>query len=302
MAYNPLSEAEKTFILHGVQEDYRCDGRNRKDFRPIELETSVIASASGSSRFCIANSDIIVGIKPEIDTPFPNKPNEGKIEFFVDCSANALLDFEGRGGEELAMEISNCLRLAYSSMNAFDLRSLCIMPKHQCWKLYVDILILQCAGNLYDAISLAVKSALYNTRIPRVSSALLDGGNVDLVLSDDPHDCDRLNVETVPILVTVCKIGECCIVDPSIEEEICSTASVVVGVSGTADGNIGKITTMKTIGGGSLHSDTLDDCIDIALITARNLNDKLVNALRLEEKQQMESTGSSAYTAQSFLK
>lgn len=167
---------------------------------------------------------------------------------------------------------------------------------------FIYFQILQCAGNLYDAISLAVKSALYNTRIPRVSSALLDGGNVDLVLSDDPHDCDRLNVETVPILVTVCKIGECCIVDPSIEEEICSTASVVVGVSGTSDGKLGKITTMKTIGGGSLHSDTLDDCIDIALLTARNLNDKLISALRLEEKQQMESLGSSAYTAQSFLK
>lgn len=227
----------------------------------------------------MANSDIIVGIKLEIDIPLPNKPNEGKIEFFVDCSANALLDFEGRGGEELALEISNCLRIAYSSAKAFDLKSLCILPKYQCWKLYVDILILQCAGNLYDAISLAVKCALFDTRIPRVSSALLDGGNVDLVLSDDPYDCDRLNVETVPILVTVCKIGECCVVDPSIEEEICSTASVVIGVSGE------KITTIKTIGGGSLHPDTLDACIDLAVSTSNNINCKLITALKQEEEQ-----------------
>jgi exosome complex component RRP42 len=107
----------------------------------MELETEVIASACGSARFCLANSDIIVGIKPEIDIPFPNKPNEGKIEFFVDCSANAQQDFEGRGGEELALEISNCLKIAYSSPNAFDLKSLCILPKHQCWKLFVDIMV-----------------------------------------------------------------------------------------------------------------------------------------------------------------
>lgn len=220
-----------------------------------------------------------MGIKPEIDVPSPNKPDEGKIEFFVDCSANALLDFDGRGGEELSLEISNILRLTFSSPYSFDLKNLCILPKHQCWKLYVDILILQCAGNLYDAISLAVKSAMYNLKIPRVNSAILDGGNVDLVLSDDPTDCDRLNIDSIPLLITTCKIGEYCIVDPSIEEEICSTSSAVIGVSK------GKITTMRTISGGSFHPDTLDRCIELALEAAKVLDEKLISALKLEEKQ-----------------
>lgn len=190
-----------------------------------------------------------------------------------------MLDFEGRGGEELASEITNCLKSTYSSPHAFDLKSLCILPKHQCWKLYVDILILQCAGNLYDAISLAVKSALYNLRIPRVTSALLDGGNVDLVLSDDPADCERINAEDLPILMTVCKIGDYCIVDPSIDEEICSTSSAVVGISSN------KITSIKTICGGSFHPDTLDKCIDLTISTAKYLNEKLMTALKQEERQ-----------------
>lgn len=59
----------------------------------------------------------------------------------------------------------------------------------------------------------------------------MDGGNVDLTLSDDPYDCVRLKVESIPILVTICKIGEYCVVDPSAEEEACSSASLVVGVS-----------------------------------------------------------------------
>lgn len=150
----------QNFNAYSFQENYRDDGRSRKDYRPMELETNILASSSGSARFFLANSDIIVGIKPEIDTPLQNRPNEGKlfwrtalfgynllfliflylsgkIEFYVDCSANASLDFEGRGGEELALEISNCLAIAYSSSNAFDLKSLCILPKHQCWKLFV---------------------------------------------------------------------------------------------------------------------------------------------------------------------
>lgn len=41
MAYNPLSEAEKVFILHGVQDDFRNDGRTRNDFRPMEFQVSI---------------------------------------------------------------------------------------------------------------------------------------------------------------------------------------------------------------------------------------------------------------------
>lgn len=84
---------------------------------------------------------------------------------------------------------------------------------------------------MFDAASLAAKAALYNTKIPRVTASLLDAGEADLILSDDPFDCTRIDTRSVPILVTVCKIGDSCVVDPSAEEEECSSTSVVVGVS-----------------------------------------------------------------------
>jgi ribonuclease PH len=48
------------------------------------VETDVVSHASGSARLRLANTDILVGVKTEIDMPFPERPNEGKIEFFVD--------------------------------------------------------------------------------------------------------------------------------------------------------------------------------------------------------------------------
>lgn len=141
MANILLSEAEKVFILHGVQENLRNDGRTRRDYRPMELETGLVSNANGSARVRLANSDILASIKCEIDQPHANRPDEGKLEFFIDCSANATPEFEGRGGEELALEITNTLVTTYSSPNAFDLKSLCILSKQQCWKLYVDILV-----------------------------------------------------------------------------------------------------------------------------------------------------------------
>lgn len=56
-------------------------------------------------------------------------------------SANATPVFEGKGGEELATEISNFLASSYASNMSFDLKTLCILKGVQCWKLFVDILV-----------------------------------------------------------------------------------------------------------------------------------------------------------------
>ncbi|XP_017096441.2 exosome complex exonuclease RRP42 [Drosophila bipectinata] len=281
MAYVALSEAEKTFILHGVEEDFRCDGRSRRDYRPMELETGVVSNASGSARLRLANTDILVGVKTEIDVPSPLAPDYGKLEFFVDCSANATPEFEGRGGSDLAQELILSLQNAYESPLAFDYRSLCLIPGQQCWKLYIDILVLECGGNLHDAVSLAAKAALFNTKLPRVTATLLDAGITDLIISDNPYDCTRIGIETAPLLVTVCKIGDYCLVDPTAEEEGCSTVSIVVSVS-MRNGEPYLSGTHMT-GGGSMHRDTMQNCLQLGLSIGEQLNTLLTKMLKQEQ-------------------
>lgn len=148
MANILISDAEKTFILHGVEDDLRCDGRTRCDYRPMEIETGIVTHANGSCRLRLANTDVLVAVKAEIDIPPLENPDEGKIVFFVDCSANAAPEFEGRGGEELAMEFANTLEVAYRSRQAFNLRDLCILPQQRCWKLFVDVLVSDRTANI----------------------------------------------------------------------------------------------------------------------------------------------------------
>ncbi|XP_018331169.1 exosome complex component RRP42 [Agrilus planipennis] len=269
-----LCEAEKTFILHGVEENFRIDGREREDYRPMEVEIGIISHAFGSARLRLANTDVLVAVKIEVDTPYPEKPSQGKLDFFVDCSANATPDFEGRGGEDLATGISNSLSDAYRSSKAFDLKKLCIMKGQKCWKLLVDILLLECGGNLYDAVSLAVKAALWNTRVPGVKSVGIDGKNVELNVSERLNDCVPLDVSGAPVMVTVCKIGEYCVVDPSAAEEKCSSAALVVAVSQ------GNITTVLQGSAGSLHPTTLMDSLGLGVEVANQLNIALMETLQ----------------------
>lgn len=72
------------YFLIGFKDNFRNDGRTCKDYRPMELETDVVTNANGSARLRLANTDILVGVKTEIDVPFPETPNQGKLEFFVD--------------------------------------------------------------------------------------------------------------------------------------------------------------------------------------------------------------------------
>ena len=54
--------------------------------------------------------------------PSADAPDRGRLEFFVDCTANATPQFEGRGGEELATQIAGMLYRAYDHPECLDLK------------------------------------------------------------------------------------------------------------------------------------------------------------------------------------
>ncbi|XP_063778485.1 exosome complex component RRP42 isoform X1 [Pseudophryne corroboree] len=278
MASVVLSEAEKVYVLHGVQDDLRVDGRGCEDYRCIEVETDVVSNTTGSARVKIGHTDVLVGVKAEMGTPKMQRPREGYLEFFVDCSANAAPEFEGRGGEELGTEIANMFYKIFGNKSSIDLKSLCILPGEHCWVLYVDVLLLECGGNLFDTISIAVKAALFNARIPKVHVLEDDEGTKDIELSDDPYDCMRLNVAEVPCVVTLSRIGHRHVVDATLQEEACSLANLLISVTSK-----GTLTCMRKLGKGSLDPESIFEMIETGKRVAKSLHLSLQSILNQEE-------------------
>lgn len=272
-----ISETEKTFIIHGVQDNFRVDGRACLEYRYFELETGVVTSCSGSAHVRLANTDVLVGVKAELDIPDPTSPKRGRIEFFVDCTANAAPEFEGRGGEELATAISSGLAQSYRTPKCLDLDSLCIVAGIQVWVLHVDVLILECGGSLLDAISVAVKAALYDLRIPKVSVSYDENGMHELEVSDDPFDVSSLSVANVPCFVTLSKVGQQFVLDASQEEEACAVGSLSIAVTET-----GKIVSILKGGSGSLHPENIMDIIEVGQDIGISLNKAIMEKLELE--------------------
>ncbi|KAM9383756.1 exosome complex component RRP42 [Pholidichthys leucotaenia] len=278
MASVKVSEAEKVYILHGIRDDLRVDGRGCEDYRHMEIETDVVSNTDGSAKVSLGFTVVLVGIKAEIGKPRPPVPGEGYLEFFVDCSANATPEFEGRGGEELGTELSNTLYKVFNNKNSVALKSLCISAGEHCWVLYVDVLLLQCDGNLYDAISVAVKAALFNTKIPRVHISSDDEGGKEMKLSDDPYDCMRLDVENVPCIVTLCKVGHRHVVDATLQEKACSVASLIISVT-----QKGMVTCMRKVGGGSLDPESVFEMTEAGKRVGKALHAPLMKLLQQEE-------------------
>jgi exosome complex component RRP42 len=160
-----ISNSEKQYIIDGIQQNMRTDGRSRLDYRAFSVETGIVSQTNGSARVKLANNtDVLVGVKVEIGEPDPDFPNQGRLEVKVECSPSASPEFEGRGGEELNAVLSAMLRNLLHNAQTVEWTSLCITPGKQCWIVYVDCLVLDSAGNLFDALAIATRSAIHNTK------------------------------------------------------------------------------------------------------------------------------------------
>ncbi|XP_075444732.1 exosome complex component RRP42 [Ascaphus truei] len=288
MASVQLSEAEKVYILHGIQDDLRTDGRGCEDYRCIEVETDVVSNTTGSARVKIGHTDVLVGVKAEMGVPRLERPEEGYLEFFVDCSANATPEFEGRGGEELGTEIANTLYKIFDNKSSIDLESLCIEAGEHCWVLYVDVLVSK-AQHLCNLWRVTIKLLIHFIyaltflmympfRIPKVRVLEDDEGAKDIELSDDPYDCMRLNVVNVPCIVTLSRIGHRHVVDATLQEEACSLASLLVSVTSKS-----VLTCMRKIGKGSLDPESIFEMIETGKRVAKSLHTSLQSVLNQEE-------------------
>ena len=107
----------------------------------------------------------------------------------------------------------------------------------------------------------------------------VDGGEPEMELSDDPFDGNRLKMDHTPILITLTRIGNHCVVDPTLEEEACSSACLVMGV--TSDG---RVTAMRKTGAGSFHLGTIREAVKIGTRIGIEIHAALMKILQREEK------------------
>ncbi|VDN60515.1 unnamed protein product [Dracunculus medinensis] len=275
------------------------------DYRPIIIETGVLSATNGSARVRLASTDLLIGVKAELAVIDNMSAYKNCINFYVDCSANATPLFEGKGGQEFGEEIASALYAAYDNSFAISDLSKLIVSSMHAWKLYVDIVVLQCGGNVIDAAGLGcnyyffmfnivskpksifqVKAALFDTQICEVITRPDDEGKITVDLPEDIV-LWKLDVSRAPLFVGVNKLGSANVVDLSLQEQACCRAALWIAVSpmisleeqaSSEDGDY-RILFIRQCGGGSLQSDTLADIVSFGIQIGMRLQHLLARYL-----------------------
>lgn len=212
----------KQSILSLLDKGTREDERKLDEYRDIKIETNISKNAEGSAKVTMGETQLIAGVKLALGTPYADSPNEGNIMVGAEFLPMASPDFETGPPSVESIELSRVVDRGIRESKTIDLKKLCITPGEKVWMLFIDIYIINNAGNLQDASFLAAMAALKNAKFPK-----LDGDKVNY----EEHTDVSIPLLKEPIECTVHKINNHFIVDPSINEQKVSDSTLIVAVT-----------------------------------------------------------------------
>ena len=198
-------------IEQQLEKGKRLDGRGVSDYRETKIEQGIIEKAEGSARVLLGKTEVLVGVKIESGTPFPDTPNDGVLTVHAELVPLASPSFEPGPPDENSIELARIVDRGIRESKAIDTEKLCIEPGKKVFVVFVDIYVLNHDGNLIDASALAAVSALLNTKMPNYE---VKEGEVVI-----KQGYTQLPMTSHPITVTLGKINNKLIVDPGLEEE-----------------------------------------------------------------------------------
>ncbi|ETW76516.1 hypothetical protein HETIRDRAFT_455057 [Heterobasidion irregulare TC 32-1] len=196
-----LSKAEKAFVQSSLRADpvVRADGRGLHDFRAIAIETGVVPLANGSVRINIGTNseagggtEILAAAKLEVEDIETGEGVEGgRVTCSVSCSPSAYPHLSASAIDDLQYDYTTLLQqiLAHSSLRPSNLG---ILHAKKAWLLVLDFVVLSDCGNVYDALFVAARAALWDTKVPRTRSVeYRAGGRLPGAIGSADMDVDE---------------------------------------------------------------------------------------------------------------
>ncbi|HXY46954.1 MAG TPA: exosome complex protein Rrp42 [Thermoplasmata archaeon] len=221
------AEIRTTHVLDLAAEGKRLDGRGPDEYRKITVEPGFVATADGSALVRIGDTAVVAGIKLEPGKPFPDTPNAGVLTTNAELIPLSSPTFEPGPPQPGAIEVSRVVDRAIRAAETIDLTRLCVAPGEKSWICYVDMHVIDHAGNLIDASLLAALAALAHTTVP--------AKRFEIAELDYP-----LDVQHFPIECTFVRLGDAIVVDPTVDEERAAQGRLTV-----ATDEAGRIVAMQ---------------------------------------------------------
>ncbi len=256
-----MNQEIKDHIRNSLKKGVRLDGRKLDELRPVELETDVLSTAEGSAKVKFGDAEIFVGVKMALEKPYPDTPDDGVLMVNAELLPMSNPEFESGPPSIDSIEASRVIDRGIRESKSIDTKSLCIEKGEQVWSISVDVAPVNYDGNLIDMGGFGALAAIKTARFPEITE---DG--VDY----HKRTNKKIVVKKLPIPITVCKIGDSLIVDPTEEEESLIDARLTI-TSLDKD----NICALQKGGDYPLSMEDIDAMVDLAMKKASELRKKL---------------------------
>ena len=231
MEDNTLSLIKKDFIRNLLKDGKREDGRDLLAFRPLSIHTGYVGNAQGSARVKLGNTQVVAGVKIQLDKPYPDTPNRGNFMTSAELNPIASPNFEPGPPRIEAIELARVTDRSLRESGIMDFEKLCITPGEKVWGVFVDLHILDYDGNLFDACSIAGVAAILSAKIPAI-----DPKSKEQVYADGKARPMPVTEENAAFSTTFCKIGDTIVADPHLYEELICNTRLTIGLD--QNGNV----------------------------------------------------------------
>ncbi|MDD2444763.1 MAG: RNA-binding protein [Candidatus Nanoarchaeia archaeon] len=220
-----LPNLQRERIIRGIKEGIRLDGRKPIDFREIKIEKDISNNAESSVSLKIGNTEVYCGVKMGLTEPYPDSPDEGTFMMSAELHPMSSNEFDiGKPGID-AIELARVVDRGIRESGFIDFKGLCIKEGEKAWQIFVDIITLNDDGNLFDVAALAALIALGNAKLPVYNE---EENKIEQKLSDKPLP---INKDLMSWNLTLYKIGDELVFDPSKEEEFISDYRISLAIA-----------------------------------------------------------------------
>ncbi|NWU63895.1 EXOS9 protein, partial [Pterocles burchelli] len=274
MKATPLSNCERRFLLHALQEGKRLDGRQCYDYRNVRVS---FGPDYGCCLVELGRTRVLGQVSCELVPPRPNRPTEGILFFNVELSPMAVPGFEPGRQSELLVELNSLIERCLRNSECIDTESLCIVAGEKVWQIRLDLHVLNHDGNMIDAASIAGIVALRHFRRPDVS---VQGEEVT-VYTPEERDPVPLSIHHMPICVSFAffQQGTYLLVDPSEREERVMDGFLVIAMNKHRE-----ICTIQSSGGIMLVKEQVLRCSKITAVKVAEITEVIQKALENDQK------------------
>ena len=162
-----LDQLKKNQILDLLNEGNRLDGRKFDEPRSLTIDTNVIPKAEGSARARLGDTEVVAGVKVQIEKPFPDTGDKGMLICTAEILPIAHPSVETGPPGPPVVELARVVDRGIRESGMIDMKKLVLVQDKAVIGIFSDNSVTDHDGNLFDACSYASTAAILSSKIPK---------------------------------------------------------------------------------------------------------------------------------------